>query len=249
MSENIFVPLTDNNFKFRCHKDIECFNECCAALKLVLTPYDILRLKSRLEISSEEFLAEYSDTTLDRDSLFPKMTLKMNEDEKQKCPFVSAEGCSIYEDRPGACRVYPLGRASMKLEKEKNAREKFFIVKEDHCLGFEEEKVWDINEWMTGEGLDRYNSMNDKWLEIISSKKSMGDDKDVPKKIQMFSMVSYNLDKFKEFVFKSRFLDLFDVDQERKFKINSNDEELLLFGFDWLKFSLYGEKTIKVKSQ
>jgi hypothetical protein len=32
-------------------------------------------------------------------------------------------------------------------------------------------------------------------------------------------------------------------------KIKSNDEELLKFAFNWIKFSLFGEKTVKIKSE
>ena len=49
------IPLEGNRFRFRCHKEIPCFTECCAKLDLLLTPYDVLRIKNRLKIDSEEF--------------------------------------------------------------------------------------------------------------------------------------------------------------------------------------------------
>jgi hypothetical protein len=121
-------------------------------------------------------------------------------------------------------------------------------VNEKHCLGFKEDRVWTIKEWLTNEGVDEYNSMNDQWLEIITSQKSIGPAKAHHQKIQMFSMASYNLDKFREFIFKSRFFDRFEVDSELKRKLASDDVELIRFAFDWLKFSLFGEKTIHMKS-
>ena len=63
----------------------------------------------------------------------------------------------------------------------------------------------------------------------------------------MFCMASYNLDSFRSFVFKSKFLDLFDVSPELRDRLTSNDEALLAFAMDWLKFSLYGMKTMKLK--
>ena len=90
--------------------------------------------------------------------------------------------------------------------------------------------------------------MNDGWLEIISSPKSLGPEKDIPRKIQMFFMASYNLDKFRQFIFGSRFFDLFDVDAEKRKKLGSNDVALMSFAFDWLKFSLFGERTLSIKS-
>jgi Fe-S-cluster containining protein len=243
-----FKPIPEQTFKFRCHKEISCFTRCCANLNLVLTPYDILRLKKRLDISSDEFLEKFTETNVDKHPRFPMMTLKMNMDQIGACPFVISKGCTIYEDRPGACRIYPLGRAAMKVDKEKDAREKFFIVQEEHCLGFEEERKWSVEEWMANEGVSEYNAMNDHWLEIISSPKSLGKKEEIPRKIQMFSMASYNLDKFRTFLFQSRFFSLFEVSNGLNDKLRSDDVALMLFSFDWLKFSLFGEKTLQMKS-
>jgi hypothetical protein len=57
-------------------------------------------------------------------------------------------------------------------------------------------------------------------------------------------MVSYDLDSFRSFVFNSSFLTRFDINHEIVNKIESNDEELLKFGFDWLKFALFAEGPI-----
>ena len=62
-------------------------------------------------------------------------------------------------------------------------------------------------------------------------------------------MASYNLDKFREFIFKSRFFERFEVESELKSKLASDDVELMKFAFDWLKFSLFGEKTIQIKNE
>ncbi len=242
-----FKPLTGNTFKFRCYKGIECFTKCCADLKLVLTPYDILRMKNRLGIPSDNFLDKYTDQETDSQSRFPMVRLKMNQDEKRSCPFVSPDGCTIYEDRPGACRIYPLGRAATKPDVRTNALEKFFLVIEDHCLGFQEDREWTIEEWMKNEGVYEYNAMNDQWLGIITSQKDLGPEKDHHRKIQMFFMASYNLDRFREFVFKSKFFELFNVEPGIKERLAFDDVELMKYAFDWLKFSLFGDKTIQLK--
>lgn len=243
-----FKPIPEKTFKFSCYGEISCFTKCCADLNLVLTPYDILRLKKRLGISSDEFLNRYTETNLDKHLRFPMLTLQMNRDQNRTCPFVSTSGCELYEDRPGACRIYPLGRAALKVDKEKDTREKFFIVQEEHCLGFQEDMTWTVEEWMANEGVNEYNAMNDHWLEIISSPRSLGNKEEIPRKLQMFSMASYNLDKFRAFIFKSRFFDLFEVTRDLRERLNSDDEALMMFSFDWLKFSLFGEKTIQMKS-
>lgn len=246
--EQIFKPLTADIFHFSCHKGVSCFTECCAKLRLILTPYDILRMKNRLKLTSDQFLERHTDTILDNNSRFPMVKLKMMKDQKQTCPFVTNEGCSIYEDRPEACRLYPVGRASSMVDAEKNARERFFMVAESHCQGFQEKHTWTLDDWINHEGVKEYSSMNDQWLGIITSSRSLGPKTHLPQKHQMFFMASYNLDKFREFLFKSGFFDRFQVDSDLKEKLPSNDTALMLFAFDWLKFSLFGEKTIQLKS-
>jgi Fe-S-cluster containining protein len=244
-----FKPLLENTFKFRCYKGIECFTKCCADLKLVLTPHDILKMKNRLGISSDNFLDKYTDQETDSTSRFPMVRLKMNRDAKKSCPFVSPDGCTIYEDRPGACRIYPLGRAATKPDVRTKALEKFFLVVEDHCLGFQEDREWTVDEWMKHEGIHEYNAMNDPWLEIITSQKSLGPEKDHHRKMQMFFMASYNLDRFREFLFKSSFFELFDIDPDAQEDLATDDVALMQFAFKWLNFSLFGDKTMQIKSQ
>jgi len=55
----------DTKFKFRCHKGIGCFTKCCSNIDIMLTPYDIVRLKRRLGISSGEFLANHIYVEID----------------------------------------------------------------------------------------------------------------------------------------------------------------------------------------
>ena len=52
----------ESRFKFRCHPGVPCFTECCGKTTIILTPYDILRLKNRLRIPSGEFLEKYTRT-------------------------------------------------------------------------------------------------------------------------------------------------------------------------------------------
>jgi hypothetical protein len=95
--------------------------------------------------------------------------------------------------------------------------------------------------------VSEYNTINDEWLEIMGSNKSLGPKETIQKKIQIFFMASYNLDRFKGFIFQGRFFDIFDVDPDLKERMEKDDTVLLGFAFDWLKFSLFGEKTIQQK--
>jgi Fe-S-cluster containining protein len=243
---NEFQFMKGETFRFRCHKGIDCFTKCCADLKLVLTPYDIIRIKKRLQMHSSDFLEQYTEFKVENNQQFPKVFLRMSTYDG-KCPFVRSDGCCIYEDRPGACRIYPIGRASLKVSSGQDTLEKFFLVREEHCLGFKEDRLWTIKEWLANEGLDEYNAMNDCWLEIISGRRSLGTGIEATRKIQMFSMASYNIDQFRDFVFNSRLFDLFEVEAEAKEKMASDDSALLKFAIEWIKFSVFEEKSATLK--
>jgi Fe-S-cluster containining protein len=212
-----------------------------------LTPYDILRLKSRLNLSSDQFLDRYTDNSIDETYGLPLVMLKMGDDETRRCPFVSPEGCSMYEDRPGACRLYPLGRAASKIGSGARVGEHYFLVKEPHCLGLKEEKEWTIQAWLTDQRMLEYNTMNNFFLEITTTRglnflKTLSE-----RQLQMYYTACYNQDTFRHFIFKSTFLERFEIAEDILERIQTEDIELMHFAFRWLKFSVFGEKTIHIK--
>ncbi len=237
----------ESKFKFNCHKNVSCFNKCCSDVNIFLTPYDIIRLKNRLKISSQEFLDKYTFLPIDEKQNHPVVMLKMNKDENKSCPFVGSEGCSVYEDRPWSCRMFPLGIASPKNNGENNEEEFYFLLEEPVCRGYEEDKNQTVNEWMRDQKVDEYSKMGELFKEISLHDYYKTGKQLEPAKLEMFYTVCYNIDKFREFLFESSFFKRFDVDEEVINKIKTDDEELLKFGFNWLKFSLFSEKTIQVK--
>ena len=53
--------LQDNSkFCFNCYPGISCFNACCKQADITLAPYDIIRLKNRLGMTSTEFLKKHT---------------------------------------------------------------------------------------------------------------------------------------------------------------------------------------------
>jgi uncharacterized protein len=239
-------PLENGGFRFACHPGVPCFTECCRDLNLLLTPYDILRLKSRLGLTSEDFLDRYTDCRFSETGNLPMMYLQMNANERKTCPFVSREGCLIYEDRPSACRIYPIARASRVHRVHGTVLEHYFVLHEDHCRGFEEDQSWKTEEWLKDQGLEAYYDSNDLWMQIITHP-LLRNGNLAPKQLQMFYLASYDMDKFRGFVFGSRFLSLFAIPEDQLDGIKSNDEALLKFAFNWMKFSFLREPTLKPK--
>jgi hypothetical protein len=235
-----FWPLAGWRLRFACHPSVACFNACCADLRLILTPYDILRLKRRLGLPAAEFLEMYAREAGTQGASFPMVRLAMAQGPASPCPFVRAEGCSVYEDRPGACRLYPLGRAASCALPEVGEQERYFVVREAHCRGFNEPRQWTVEEWIRDQGVAEYNAMNRPWMEIVTSRSPRLAEL-TEAKLRMFYMASYNLDRFREFVFRSNFLARVPVPREEAQRAAEEDEALLVLGMRWLKFALLGE--------
>ena len=101
-------------FSFGCHPGLPCFTDCCADVNIFLTPYDVLRLRRRLGLEAQEFLARHTILPFAKTQTLPVPLLRMKDDAQRRCPFVGPEGCTVYEDRPWPCRMYPVGVASSK---------------------------------------------------------------------------------------------------------------------------------------
>ncbi len=86
-----------DTFHFRCHGRLACYNRCCRNLNLFLYPYDAIRLKKALSITSDSFLDRYVDAVLKEGTYFPHVLLRMREADEGACPFLVPEGCSVYE--------------------------------------------------------------------------------------------------------------------------------------------------------
>lgn len=241
----------DSKFKFRCYKDISCFNKCCRQTNMLLTPYDILRMKKRLGLSSGEFLEKYTSTHIDETSSHPFAVLEMNDDEEGKCPFLTIEGCSIYEDRPANCRYYPVGKGIMIKDSEKGPApvDFYFFIREPNCLGYEQDEEWSIEAWRVKQGVDLYDEMNKEWKEIQLRRDNPGQPKLDKKKQPLIYMASYDIDRFRKFVFESGFINMFDIDIKEVEKMQSDDITLMKFGFKYLKYILMLEETLKVKEE
>ena len=240
----------DSPLQFACHPGVSCFTACCHNIKIILTPYDILILRRRLNIPAHEFITQYTEPTYLEKTDIPGVQIKLT-GEKNGCPFVTPEGCTVYTDRPSACRYYPVGMADFHEGGTDDAAEEkfFFLVKEPHCKGHEEPKRWTIRDWRADQGVDVRDEMNKEWLRLVMRRKSFGLQatlSDAAKR--MFFMASTDLDTFRKFVFESSFLDTYEVDADTVAKIREDDVELMLFSFRYLANTLFGAAGMSIRA-
>jgi Fe-S-cluster containining protein len=249
--ESPVLPQTfgeDKSIRFRCHRGIACWNACCSNIDISLTPYDILRLKQRLEISSTEFLERYTvPYEMEKDGI-AGVKLKPI-DGGTACRFMVPEGCSVYEDRPTACRYYPVALLSMRKQDEATDRDSYALVKESHCRGHDEPRDITIADYRSEQGLPEYDELARGWRQLILKKKSSGPTVGKPSKrsLQLFFMACYDVDRFRAFVASEGFTDLFDVPPEEMQEILTDDTKTMVFGFRFLRQTLFGETSIPIR--
>lgn len=238
-----------DTFSFRCYPGIGCYNLCCRNLNLFLYPYDVLRLKSALDLSSDEFLDRYVDIVLRSGNYFPEVLLRMSENKEKTCPFLEDAGCSVYADRPDTCRTFPIEQGILyDADRNKDAAIHFFRPP-DFCLGQHENRQWTVATWSQDQDAEGYHRMTIRWAELkrLFQTDPWGVEGPEGPRAKMAFMATYNLDRFREFVFQSSFLKRYKVKQAILKQIKTDDAQLLKFAFDWVKLFVWNVKTKKIR--
>ncbi len=93
--DNLFQELHDEVFEeINC---LDCAN-CCSTISPIITDRDIDKMAKALRMKPSEVVEKYLMIDEDNDYVY----------RNHPCPFLGADNyCSIYEDRPKACREYP----------------------------------------------------------------------------------------------------------------------------------------------
>jgi Fe-S-cluster containining protein len=234
-------------FRFACHPRVPCFNRCCSDVNILLTPVDVLRLARRRGLSTGEFLERHTLTPITKDLHLPVVLLKMEEGEGKRCPFVGEAGCTVYEDRPWACRMYPLGMAMPPARVGVEPEPIWVLLEDDFCRGREEEASWTIEGWRADQGVEAREALEAGFRGIVAHPWFIGGRQLDPRRIEMFHTACYDLDRFREFVLNSSFLRRFELDDALVERLRTDDEALLEFAYRWLRFALFAEPTMTVR--
>lgn len=233
-------PLSfEDTFAFRCAPDLGCFGRCCRNKHLPLTPYDVLRLKKALSINSDEFLERYVVYTLDPISGFPVLSLRMEDERDRSCPFLGPQGCRVYQDRPTACRLFPLSRASRPAADGASYNVRFSMVSLPYCLGSSQGLRWSVGSWVENQGLGAYCDSNDRMLSLLFHPRAR---RGVPlreRQIQRILVACYNLDVFREYLVAEPLFDRLGVPNEARAALLEDDTRLLAFAYAFLEKTLF----------
>ena len=244
------VPNTlesDAEIRFRCHKGISCFNACCRRADITLTPYDIIRLKKRFGVTSGDFLKAYTvPFEMDADGV---PGVKMRTTDSGACVHMTEAGCSVYQDRPTACRYYPLGHLAMRKKGSSEDQTQYVLTREDHCKGHEEGRRIRIEDYLVEQDIPRYRQTNREWLRLILKKKSAGPAVGKPpeESLQLYFMACYDVDRFRRFVLSAAFQNAYELEESTCETLEKDDVALIRFGFRLMRQVLFGERSIPEK--
>lgn len=238
-----------DTFSFRCHPGISCFNQCCRNLNLFLYPYDVVRLKQSLNITSEEFVDRHVDVVLRQGNFFPDVLLKMADNAEKTCPWLSDKGCRVYHDRPDTCRTFPVEQGIYRGEEPGAEQLVRFFRPPDFCMGQYEDQAWTAAGWAKDQEAERFNRMTLQWsrLKALFHQDPWGREGPEGPRAKMAFMATYNIDCFRDFVWESSFLKRYKVKTALLKKIEADDLEMLTFGFDWVKLFVWGIRSKKIR--
>ncbi|MDL2286536.1 YkgJ family cysteine cluster protein [Desulfococcaceae bacterium OttesenSCG-928-F15] len=238
--KNVLEPLEpDAPFCFECHADLPCYNHCCHDISQVLYPYDILRLKKHLKMSSSQFLEKYCEIHDGKTSGFPVVTFKLDPKNNWACPFVEEKGCRVYEARPASCRIFPLARGLSRDRETGKIQEHYAKIPDPACKGFECPTESTPQKWLKGQDVHKYNHMNDAMMPLITLKNRLMPGLLDKKEKEIFIMGCYDIDGFREWVLDTGELsDIFS--SERVMEAYRNEDALLLLALEWVRYRLFG---------
>ncbi len=215
------VLTGSDSFQFACNDGLPCFTQCCRDVNIYLTPYDVLRLRRALKIGSHEFLTTYTRTFLLKDVNIPAVQFAMDPDTLY-CKLVTPEGCKVYEDRPWACRMFPLDTAGQ-------SGQYCIFYDTARCMGLSEPNTWKVDEWLAGQGVDRYVEIEAVFQALIPPPDSpvLG----IGPGLGRLLFLAYDLDQFDKLLDDKSFLDLNQIDEGMVRTARENDEEMLLLAY------------------
>ena len=162
--------------------DCKGCSACCHGMgsSIVLDPLDVHHLMSHFHTRFEVLLEDKIELNIVDGVILPN--LKMNtQAEGEPCVFLDAEGrCSIHEDRPGICRIFPLGRVY-----EDNSFS--YILQIHECQKENRSKV-KVSKWIDTPDLKKNQQFITDWhyfLKAAQARLAAGGEEELIKRIAM----------------------------------------------------------------
>jgi Fe-S-cluster containining protein len=133
-----------------------CTSNCCTkSAPIVLNPYEIASICRESKMSYEDLL-DIVDT--DRARGFPLVMLPRD----PACHFWTGKGCRIYQARPLACRLYPLGRVY------DQGKSHLVLPELNVCAGLSIRSSRTVADYLRDQDTAVHIRMADCWIEFVN---------------------------------------------------------------------------------
>jgi hypothetical protein len=143
--------------------------------------------------------------------------------------------------------MYPIGMALPPARAGEDPEPCYFLFENDFCKGTGEPGEWTVSSWRADQRIDDQEELEAGYREIVAHPWFIGGRQLEAKRIEMFHMACFDLDRFRRFLFESTFLKRFELEDELVESLRTDDETLLRFAFRWLRYALFGEPTVRAR--
>jgi len=159
VKNNTMTP--ESTFQFSC----EACGNCCRkrAEPILLTGIDILNIARAKQITTRDVIEKYTTTYIGGSSKLPLAVLKEREYDGS-CSFLRAGKCSIQNDKPIVCRMYPLGRY---FDPRDDSVNYFMIDGGAQCGNPDTAKTWTLKEWLDAFDIKKYDDDTLVWNQVL----------------------------------------------------------------------------------
>ncbi len=235
------LPLDPTEpFGFRCGPEVPCFNACCRDLVQLLTPLDVIRLKQHLTMSSTAFLARYTVTYPGPGTGLPVVSLSPAPGTESACPFVKETGCQVYPARPTSCRTYPVARAICRNRQTGAITERYALIRESHCRGFEARTTQTAPEFLIAQAAAADFAVSDKLMDVIHLKNRLRPGPLPREDMTRCHRALYDLDRFREDLEHQPMVGGSPIPESQWAAAQTNDLALLSISLAWVRNLLFG---------
>lgn len=169
--------------------DCKGCSACCRGMgeSIVLDPLDVHRITGSLNCRFEELLADRLELNVVDGIVLPN--LKMAD----SCSFLDSAGrCRIHPDRPGICRLFPLGRYY-----EDNSFRYFLQIHE--CRKTDRTKV-KVRKWVDTPNLPVYEKYISDWHYLLIRMQEIiaVQEEEVSKAVSMYVLTQFYLREYRK---------------------------------------------------
>lgn len=183
-------------------------SSCCSGMgnSVILDPLDIFRLTAELELTFEELMTDKIELNVVDGIILPNLKMSTG---TETCAFLDKQGrCSIHAQRPGICRLFPLGRYYEASSSGVSGNDPVgdntvirtfrYFLQVHECPMPNKTKV-KVARWIDTPNLNRYEQFVNDWhyfLEDVGERISQENDEEVKQInlfiLKLFYMRSYN---------------------------------------------------------